>query len=138
MDSNDITGDGQPRVGGRAGPNRLAGKVCVVAGAAGVIGAAAANRLEDEGGIVVGIDQEPHSTGTASLLADLSVEAETEATFADIHQQFGRIDVLVNNAGLNDVDDHSVLDMSLDTWNRVLAANLTTTFLSCKHAIPTC
>jgi NAD(P)-dependent dehydrogenase (short-subunit alcohol dehydrogenase family) len=44
--------------------------------------------------------------------------------------------VLLNNAGLNDREDHSALDMSLETWNKVLRENLTTTFLSCKHAIP--
>lgn len=115
---------------------RLTGKVCVIAGAAGVIGRAAANRLEREGGVVVGIDREPHSVGTAALQADLSVEAEVEATFAEINRMFGRLDVLVNNAGLNDPEDHSVLDMSLETWNRVFAANLTTTLLACKHAIP--
>jgi NAD(P)-dependent dehydrogenase (short-subunit alcohol dehydrogenase family) len=136
MDSDNTAGDRQSEVDGRIALARLAGKVCVVAGAAGVIGLAAANRLESEGGIVVGIDREPHSTGTLSLHADLSVEAEVEALFAQTHRDFGRIDVLVNNAGLNDVADHSVLDMSLDTWNGVLAANLTTTFLSCKHAIP--
>lgn len=119
-----------------AAATRLTGKVCVVAGAAGVIGRAAANRLEREGGVVVGIDREPHSVGSAALQADLSVEAEVEATFAEIRRRFGRVDVLVNNAGLNDPEDHSVLDMSLETWNRVFAANLTTTFLACKHAIP--
>jgi NAD(P)-dependent dehydrogenase (short-subunit alcohol dehydrogenase family) len=136
MDSNDTHGNNPPRVGQRAALARLTGRVCVVAGAAGVIGAAAANRLESEGGIVVGIDRESHSTGSAALLADLSVESEVEATFADIHEEFGRIDVLVNNAGANDMADHSILDMSLDTWNRVFEANLRTTFLSCKHAIP--
>jgi NAD(P)-dependent dehydrogenase (short-subunit alcohol dehydrogenase family) len=51
-------------------------------------------------------------------------------------QEVGRIDVLFNNAGLNDPNDHLALDMTLETWERVFAANLTTTFLSCKHGIP--
>lgn len=115
---------------------RLTGKVCVISGAAGAIGAAAAERLEREGGTVVGIDRKDHSVGALSLETDLAVEAEVEVAFAKIHQEFGRIDVLLNNAGLNDPEDHSVLDMSQETWTRVLTANLTTTFLSCKHAIP--
>lgn len=127
---------GQNHGGERTALARLTDRVCVVAGAAGVIGAAAAERLEREGGIVVGIDQLVHATGAVSLRADLTVEAEVEAAFAAIHEEFGRIDVLVNNAGLNDPEDHSALDTSLATWNRVLAANLTTMFLSCKHAIP--
>lgn len=46
------------------------------------------------------------------------------------------IDVLYNNVGLSDPDDHSALDLSLPVWERVLGANLTTAFLCCKHAIP--
>ncbi len=84
----------------------------------------------------MGIDQHEHSVGILSLRADLTMEAEVASLFARIHEQFGRIDVLVNNAGLNDRDDHSALDMSQETWDRVFAANLTTTFLSCKHGIP--
>ncbi len=56
--------------------------------------------------------------------------------FAEIKDEFGRIDVLYNNAGLNDENDHSALDTSLAVWERVVAANLTTTFLCCKHGIP--
>jgi 3-oxoacyl-[acyl-carrier protein] reductase len=67
----------------------------------GVIGAAAAERLEHEGGIVVGIDPKDHSVGTLSLRADLTVAAEVEAAFAQIHHAFRRIDVLLNNAGLD-------------------------------------
>jgi NAD(P)-dependent dehydrogenase (short-subunit alcohol dehydrogenase family) len=115
---------------------RLSGRVCVIAGAAGVIGEATAARLRSEGGTVIGIDQREHSVGERSLVADLTVEEEVEATFADIYGEFGRIDVLFNNAGHNDPDDHSALDMTQDTWERVFAANVTTTFLSCKHGIP--
>jgi NAD(P)-dependent dehydrogenase (short-subunit alcohol dehydrogenase family) len=110
--------------------------VCVVAGAAGVIGRAAADRLRSEEGIVVGVDRREHTVGALALRADLTVEDEVKELFARIHQELGRIDVLVNNAGLSDPDDHSILDMSRETWDRVFVANLTTTFLSCKHAIP--
>jgi NAD(P)-dependent dehydrogenase (short-subunit alcohol dehydrogenase family) len=71
-----------------------------------------------------------------SLQADLTAEDEVERTYARIYQEFGRIDVLFNNAGRNDPADHSALDMTQQTWERVFAANLTTTFLSCKHGIP--
>lgn len=135
MDSNDAD---TARVGDRVTLARLDRKVCIVAGAAGVIGSAAANRLESEGGIVVGIDQEPHSTGALSLHADLSVEAEAEAIFAEIHQKLGRIDVLVNNVGLNHPDDHSVLDMSwtpgtecLRSISRQRSCHASTPFLTC-------
>jgi hypothetical protein len=48
----------------------------------------------------------------------------------------GGSNVLFNNAGLNDRNDHSVLAMSLETWQRAFAANLTATFLCCNHGIP--
>ncbi|HEX3795819.1 MAG TPA: SDR family oxidoreductase [Acidimicrobiales bacterium] len=115
---------------------RLTGKVCVIAGAAGVIGEAAAAKFESEGAIVVGIDLNEHAVGVLSLQADLAVEPDVESVFARIHHEFGRIDVLLNNAGLNDPHDHSVLHMEQETWDRVFAANLTTTFLTCKHGIP--
>ena len=50
--------------------------------------------------------------------------------------QFGRIDVLMNNAGINPTDDGSVLDTSLEAWQRVQDVNLRSVFLCCKHGIP--
>lgn len=110
--------------------------MCVIAGAAGVIGEATAERLRREGATVVGLDQKEHSVGALSLNANLIEEVEVERRFAHIYHEFGRIDVLFNNAGLSDPNDHSALDMTRETWERVFAANLTTTFLSCKHGIP--
>src|SRR5207302_7295886 len=51
-------------------------------------------------------------------------------------EQFGRIDILFNNAGISPDDDASVLDTDLDAWERVQAANLRSVFLCCKHGIP--
>ena len=117
-------------------PERLAGQVCVVTGAAGAIGQAVAARLEREGATVAGVDQREHGVGALSLQADLTDEEQVRRLFARVHDAFGRIDVLYNNAGLNDGSDHSALDLPLATWERVLAANLTTVFLCCKHGIP--
>ncbi|MGI8486350.1 MAG: SDR family NAD(P)-dependent oxidoreductase [Thermomicrobiales bacterium] len=115
---------------------RLANKVCVIASAAGVIGEATAERLQREGAIVVGVDQRQHTVGVLSLSSDLTKETEVEQTFARIYHEFNRIDVPFNNAGLNDPNDHSALDMTQQAWDRVFAANLTTTCLCCKHGIP--
>ena len=117
-------------------PERLAGRVCVITGAAGAIGQAVAARLEREGATVAGVDQREHGVGALSLQADLTDEEQVSPMFARVHDAFGRIDVLYNNAGLNDGSDHSALDLPLATWERVLAANLTTVFLCCKHGIP--
>ena len=74
--------------------------------------------------------------GTLSLQADLTDEDEVRQAFARIHAALGRVDVIYNNAGRSDRSDHSALDLALETWERVLADNLTTAFLCCKHGIP--
>jgi NAD(P)-dependent dehydrogenase (short-subunit alcohol dehydrogenase family) len=115
---------------------RFEGKVCVVTGAASVLSAAVAERLAREGASVVGVDRRDHAVGARSIQADLTDEAQVEGLFASIAGEFGRLDVLYNGVGLNDPDDHSALDVSVEVWERVLAANLTTTMLCCKHAVP--
>jgi NAD(P)-dependent dehydrogenase (short-subunit alcohol dehydrogenase family) len=118
------------------GMQRFDGKVCVITGAASVLAEAVAVQLTSEGATVVGVDRRDHAVGTHSRRANLEVEDEVRDLFDGIKADFGRVDVLYNNVGLNDQEDHSALDMTLDVWQRVLAANLTTTFLCCKHAIP--
>ena len=71
---------------------RLDGKVCVIAGAASVIGCAVADRLIGEGAVVVGIDREDHTTGSLTMIADLSSENEVQDVFARIHEKAGHID----------------------------------------------
>ena len=53
-----------------------------------------------------------------------------------MREEFGRIDVLFNNAGISPTDDASVLDTSLEAWQRVQDVNLKSVFLCCKHGIP--
>ena len=115
---------------------RLAGKVCVIAGVVGALGEGVASHFKRDGAIVVGIDQKTHAVGELSLTLDLTVEAEVEEAYARIEKAFGRVDVIYNNAGLMDVLDRSAMETPVEVWNRVFAANLTTTWLSCKHGIP--
>ena len=56
--------------------------------------------------------------------------------YAQAPKEFGRIDVLFNNAGISPDDDASVLDTSLEAWQRVQDVNLKSVFLCCKHGIP--
>ena len=118
------------------GSGRLTGKVCVITGAAGAFAETVADRLTGEGATVVGVDRRVHGVGVPSLQHDLTDEDQVRDFSARVKRDLGRIDVLYNNAGLNDPADHSALDMPLPVWDRVLAANLTTTFLCCKHVIP--
>jgi NAD(P)-dependent dehydrogenase (short-subunit alcohol dehydrogenase family) len=115
---------------------RLSEKVCVITGAAGGIGGASAEVFAREGARVVGVDLVAHSVGELALTADLTDEAAVAALYEQIHGELGRIDVLFNNAGIVDDDDQSVLDTSLETFERVQMANLRTVFLCCKHGIP--
>ncbi len=115
---------------------RLAGKVCVITGAAGGIGSATASMFAREGAAVVGVDLRSHSVGELALTADLSSEPEVSELFTRVMGELGRVDVLFNNAGISPTDDASVLDTALEAWERVQATNLRAVFLCCKHGIP--
>lgn len=115
---------------------RLAGRVCVVTGAAGGIGSATAAVLTREGARVVGVDLRSHDVGELALCVDLASEEAVTGLYGRVRSQLGRIDVLFNNAGISPVDDASVLDTTLETFERVQGANLRSVFLCCKHGIP--
>jgi NAD(P)-dependent dehydrogenase (short-subunit alcohol dehydrogenase family) len=116
--------------------SRLVDKVCVITGAAGGIGAATAARFEREGAIVVGVDLLEHSIGSLSISADITSEEAVVSMYASARERFGRIDVLFNNAGISPTDDASVVETTLDAYERVQATNLRSVFLCCKHGIP--
>ncbi|MBA3406992.1 MAG: SDR family oxidoreductase [Solirubrobacterales bacterium] len=115
---------------------RLEGKVCVVTGAASGIGAETARLFLDEGATVAGVDLRDDGVGTLSLAVDVADEAQVAELYARVRSEFGRIDVLFNNAGISPTDDASVLDTSLEAWQRVQDVNLKSVFLCCKHGIP--
>jgi NAD(P)-dependent dehydrogenase (short-subunit alcohol dehydrogenase family) len=115
---------------------RLGGKVCVITGAAGGIGAVTAEMFAREGARVVGVDVLSHDVGELSLCVDVTDEGGVAEMYARVREQFGRLDVLFNNAGISPSDDASVLETSLDTWERVQSVNLRSVFLCCKHGIP--
>ncbi|MHB8691709.1 MAG: SDR family oxidoreductase [Solirubrobacteraceae bacterium] len=115
---------------------RLEGKVCVITGAAGGIGIATAEVFAREGARVVGVDLRPHEVGELSLQADLTDEAAVESLYDRVAAELGTVQVLFNNAGISPVDDASVLDTTLEAWERVQTANLRSVFLCCKHGIP--
>jgi NAD(P)-dependent dehydrogenase (short-subunit alcohol dehydrogenase family) len=115
---------------------RLDGKVCVITGAASGIGAEAARLFAAEGAKVVGVDIAPGSEGELALEADVTDEEQVRGMYEQAREELGRIDVLFNNAGINPTDDTSVLETSLETWQRVQDVNLRSVFLCCKHGIP--
>ncbi len=115
---------------------RLQDKVCVITGAAGGIGGAAAGVFAREGARVVGVDVLEHEIGELALTADLTDEPSVSNLYTRVRQELGRIDVLFNNAGISPTEDASVLDTDFEVWEHVQATNLRSVFLCCKHGIP--
>jgi NAD(P)-dependent dehydrogenase (short-subunit alcohol dehydrogenase family) len=123
---------------------RLDGKVCVITGAGGGMGAEAARVFADEGAQVVVADvDEEAAAGVAESIGqrfavqvDVADEASVEAMYRVAAEELGGIDVLYNNAGISPPDDASILETELDAWERVQAVNARGVFLCCKHGIP--
>ena len=115
---------------------RLEGKVAVVTGAASGIGAESARRFMEEGAKVVGVDLAAGAVGDLAIEADVASEDDVIEMYARTREEFGHIDVLFNNAGINPPDDGSVLHTPLDVWQRVQDVNVRSVFLCCKHGIP--
>jgi NAD(P)-dependent dehydrogenase (short-subunit alcohol dehydrogenase family) len=117
--------------------NRLAGKACVITGAASGIGRETAALFRAEGATVVGVDLTDDFDGVDLALAcDVADEDAVRAMFARAREACGKLDVLFNNAGISPDDDASVLDTSLEAWQRVQDVNLKSVFLCCKYGIP--
>jgi NAD(P)-dependent dehydrogenase (short-subunit alcohol dehydrogenase family) len=119
-----------------AAAGRLAGRVCVVSGASGGIGAATVERFQHEGATVVGVDLLAGAPGDLALQLDVTDEQQVHDAFQQVRDRYGRIDVLFNNAGISPNDDGSVLETTLEAWERVQQVNLRSVFLCCKHGIP--
>jgi NAD(P)-dependent dehydrogenase (short-subunit alcohol dehydrogenase family) len=123
---------------------RLDGKVCVITGAGGGMGRDAAVLFSEEGAQVCVADIDlAAAEETVSLCrdafavqVDVADEASVEATMRAAAARYGGIDVLYNNAGISPGDDASVLDTSVEAWDRVQAVNTRGVFLCCKHGIP--
>ena len=122
---------------------RLEGKVCVITGAGGGMGADAAVRFAEEGALVVvadvdgaRADQVAGEAGGLPVQVDVSDEASVRAMYAAAAERFGGIDVLYNNAGISPAEDASILETDLDAWERVQAVNTRGVYLCCKHGVP--
>jgi NAD(P)-dependent dehydrogenase (short-subunit alcohol dehydrogenase family) len=125
---------------------RLDGKVAVITGAGGGMGREAAVLFTQEGARVCAADvQLGAAEETVALCAegsafafevDVAIEEQVAAMMRATAERFGGIDVLYNNAGISPDDDASVLDTTVEAWDRVQAVNAKGVFLCCKHGIP--
>lgn len=122
---------------------RLKGKVAVITGAASGIGRASALRFAEEGAKVCVADladkpgQElANQIAGLYVHADVSRASDVENMYRATAERFGGIDILFNNAGISPNDDGSILDTSVEAWDRVQNINLKSVFLCCKFGIP--
>ncbi|MCK6452202.1 MAG: SDR family oxidoreductase [Alphaproteobacteria bacterium] len=108
---------------------RLDGRVALVTGAARGIGKAIADGYAAAGATVVAADVAP---GLEGVTLDVRDERAVEAAVADVTRRHGRIDVLVNNAGV--VGRTASEEMPLELWERIVAVNMTGVFLCSRAA----
>ncbi len=122
---------------------RVEGKVCIVTGAASGMGRADAIRLAKEGAKVVITDLNERDgqavadeIGVSAVFVrhDVSSEADWQRVIETAVDTFGRLDVLVNHAGMMVLG--SVVDCSLEDYQKVMRVNSDGVFLGCKYAIP--
>ena len=122
-------------------------RVALITGAARGIGKGVAASLLRAGWTVVLTDidelegqeaaQELARLGTVEFLVmDVADEASVQAAVEQLEGDFGRLDGLVNNAGLADPDTGPLEQLSLERWNRLLAVNLTGAFLVSRQCLP--
>ncbi|HWL44430.1 MAG TPA: SDR family oxidoreductase [Ilumatobacter sp.] len=114
---------------------RFEGRNVVVTGAGSGIGFEMAQLFLAEGASVVAADVNPDSvpSGTVPVAADVSNEGDVEALVATAVEQFGRLDVMCNNAGIGSTTD--VLGCTVEEWDRVFAVNARGVFLGTRAAV---
>jgi len=110
----------------------LTNKIVLVTGAAGAIGAAIVAAIKRAGGTAIASDLAGRPGVDISL--DVTAEADWQRAIAEIQQKRGRLNGLVNAAGIAAVGSIEKTDFA--TWKRVLGVNLDGAFLGCKYAFP--
>lgn len=126
----------------------LKDKVALITGAASGIGRESARLFAQEGASVVCVDiqlegavqtaQEIEQSGGTAIAqrADVSASADCEQMIAAAEQQFGKLHILFNNAGIMHSDDGTSEDTTEATWDLTMNVNLKGVFLGCKYGIP--
>ena len=125
---------------------RFKDKVCVVSGGGSGIGRATCERFAAEGGRVVVVDlNEEHGKETVKIITsaggqgifaktDVSNSAEVQAAVKAAVDKWSKIDVIVNDAAM--MTFKSIVDLTEEEWDRVMAVNLRSVFLFCKYGVP--
>ncbi|MEP0729400.1 MAG: SDR family oxidoreductase [Parasphingorhabdus sp.] len=119
---------------------QLEGKVAIVTGGASGIGAATVERFVKEGAKVLSTDVQEElgqsvaeAAGAMFMVQDVAAPVSWDQVTAKIQSEYGRLDIMVNNAGI--VMGKNIEDVDLDSWHHLLAINLTGVMLGCQKAI---
>jgi NAD(P)-dependent dehydrogenase (short-subunit alcohol dehydrogenase family) len=119
--------------------SRLAGRICLITGGASGIGLATASLFVAQGATVAVVDlgELPADADfEASLhVADVADEAAVAGVVEEVVGRFGRIDVLVNNAGISGVGD--LLETSPEVWDEVMRVNVRSVYVMSRAVLPT-
>ena len=127
--------------------DQLQGKVALITGGGGEIGGAIAQQFAMQGAAVMLAEQRPDAAArttaaieasggrVATVICDVSKEADAARAVAETITAFGRLDILVNTAAAV-TPDGTCETLPMDKWNEALAINLTAPFLMCRHAVP--
>ncbi len=119
---------------------RLKDRVAVVTGAASGIGAATAQLFAEEGAKVLAVDRPEsaiasvHEGHIATLAQDITAEGAADRIIAEAIRAFGKVDVLMNNAGVS--GRNNVEDIPIEDWDNTFAVNVRGQFLLCKAVLP--
>jgi meso-butanediol dehydrogenase/(S,S)-butanediol dehydrogenase/diacetyl reductase len=125
---------------------RLDGKVALITGAASGIGWATAELFAAEGAVVILADRDAEKLPQRlkelsardarhrAMVLDVTSEAQWLRIMQEIEREFGRLDVLVNNAGIGYF--RSIVETTFEEWRKILSVNLDSVFLGTKHALP--
>src|SRR5579862_3289832 len=115
----------------------LAGKIAIVTGGSSGIGCATAQLFADHGARVIIADLNAPASAPSDVIfhkADVSDATDCRAVVERVRREFGRLDILFNNAGI--IRRASVLELDESDWDRVMAVNVKSMFLMSKFAIP--
>ena len=120
---------------------RLSGKIALVTGAAGGIGAEIAKRFQEEGASVFVCDTNRElgektaaDLGAVFIPLDVSSEESWKAALSAVVERAGRLDVLVNNAGIN--VRKNIEEMPMESFDAMMAVNVKGPFMGIKHSLP--